>query len=97
MVVRVGRVTLLLRNQGKPHTITPLPVTAVWTREKGTTPAGENPIDWMLLTNREVTSLEHARQVIAGYAAGGAWRNVIRLGKVTPATSRTRSFEAPTQ
>jgi Transposase Tn5 dimerisation domain len=72
MVVRVGRVTLLLRNQGKPHTITPLPVTAVWTREKGTTPAGEKPIDWMLLTNREVTSLEHAREVIAGYAA--RWR-----------------------
>lgn len=72
MVVRVGCVTLLMRSQSRPRTVTALPVTVVWTREKGTTPTGEEPIDWMLLTNRKVTNLKHARQVIAGYAT--RWR-----------------------
>ena len=72
MVVRVARVTLRLRDRSNAEPVTRLSVTGVWTREQGTTPAGEKPIDWVLLTNREVGCLEHARQVIAGYAA--RWR-----------------------
>jgi hypothetical protein len=72
MVVRVGRVTLRLRDRSNVEPVTRLSVTVVWTREHRTTPTGEKPIDWVLLTNREVTCLEHARQVIAGYAA--RWR-----------------------
>ena len=71
MAVRFGQVTLRLRDQ-RTDRITLLPVTAVWTREEGTTPSGEEPIDWLLLTNREVTKLEQAREVITGYAA--RWR-----------------------
>jgi hypothetical protein len=71
MLVRTGRVTLRLRDQ-RTNRITPFPVTAVWTREEGTTPSDEDPIDWLLLTNREATTLEQAREVIAGYAA--RWR-----------------------
>jgi len=72
MVVRVGRATLRLRDRSNAEPVTRLSVTVVWTREQGTTPPGEKPIDWVLLTNRDVTCLEHARQVIAGYAA--RWR-----------------------
>lgn len=71
MLVRVGRVTLRLRNQATGQ-VTPLTVTAVHTREQGTTPADEDPIDWLLLTNRNVASVEQAREVIAGYAT--RWR-----------------------
>lgn len=71
MVVRTGRVSLRLRDQ-RTDRITLLSLTAVWTREEGTTPPNEDPIDWLLLTNREVTALEQAREVIAGYAA--RWR-----------------------
>jgi hypothetical protein len=72
MVIRVARVTLRLRDRSHAEPTTRLSVTAVWAREQGTTPAGEKPIDWLLLTNREVTCVEHAREVIAGYAA--RWR-----------------------
>jgi hypothetical protein len=71
MAVRFERVILRLRDP-RTDRITLLPVTAVWTREEGTTPSDEEPIDWMLLTNREVTNLEQAREVIAGYAT--RWR-----------------------
>ena len=71
MVVRVGRVALRLRDR-RTRRITPLEVTAVWTRENGTTPADEEPIDWLLLTNYPVTTLEQAHEVIAGYAT--RWR-----------------------
>ncbi len=72
MVVRVARVTLRLRDRSNAEPLTRLSVTAVWTREQGTTPASEKPIDWVLLTNREVSCLAHAQQVIAGYAV--RWR-----------------------
>ena len=50
----------------------PFRVTVVWTLEQGTTPRGEKPLDWMLLTNAPVDSLEAATKVIDGYAM--RWR-----------------------
>lgn len=44
----------------------------VHARERGTVPAGEEPLDWLLLTNRPLTTIEEIRQVILGYAQ--RWR-----------------------
>lgn len=44
----------------------------VLAQEQGTTPAGERVIDWLLLTNRPLTSIAELRQVILGYAQ--RWR-----------------------
>lgn len=71
MVVRVGRVTFRLRDR-RTRKRTPLQVNVVWAQEEGTTPAGEDPISWLLLTNRELTTLEHAREVLLGYST--RWR-----------------------
>ena len=45
---------------------------AVSTKEKGTTPPGEEPIEWLLLTNYPVKTLADAQLVIEGYVA--RWR-----------------------
>lgn len=71
MAVRVARVTLRLRDR-RTHKRAPLQVNVVWAQEEGTTPAGEDPISWLLLTNREVTTLEDAREVLLGYST--RWR-----------------------
>jgi hypothetical protein len=72
MVVRVARLTLLLREKMNGKRPRPFHVTVVWTYEQGTTPHGEKPLDWMLLTNAPVDSFEDATQVIDGYAM--RWR-----------------------
>jgi len=66
MVLRVAKTTLDLRDQrtDKRH---PLPVHVVQAYEVGTTPAGEEPLDWTLLTNHPVDTLEQARLVVDGY------------------------------
>ena len=71
MVVRWANVTLRLRDR-QHGTEMSLALTAVWTREEGTTPVGEKPLDWLLLTNSPVASLDHAQQVIFGYTQ--RWR-----------------------
>jgi hypothetical protein len=71
MVIRVAQAVLRLRDQ-KTSRITRLPVTAVWAHEEGTTPAGEDSIDWLLYTNRPVATLEDAKAVIWGYSM--RWR-----------------------
>jgi hypothetical protein len=72
MVIHAAQVTLLLRekmNGKKPH---PFRVQVVWTHEQGTTPAGEKPLDWMLLTNAPIHSIDAARAVVVGYST--RWR-----------------------
>lgn len=69
MLVRWARVVLRL---GRDHSRQLLEITAVWTREQRTCPAGEKPLDWLLLTSAEVCSLEEAREVIFGYTL--RWR-----------------------
>jgi hypothetical protein len=67
MVVRTTRVRIRLRDRQKGG-IEPFDVTVVETREEGTTPPGETPIAWRLLTNYEVTTAEDADRVIEAYA-----------------------------
>ena len=58
--VRVARVTLA-RHAGKPRE-----VTVIRAREE-TPPAGEQPVEWLLLTNEPVTTLDDAVLRIGGY------------------------------
>jgi hypothetical protein len=71
MVMHAAEVTLRLRDKrtDKRH---PLRVRVVWVHEQGTTPQGEKPLDWMLLTNAPIDSVEAARQVVLGYST--RWR-----------------------
>jgi len=68
MVVRTTRVAIRLRDRQKRETTPPFEVTVVETREEGTTPPGETPIAWRLLTNYEVATAEDADRVIDAYA-----------------------------
>jgi hypothetical protein len=72
MVIHVAQVTLLLREKMNGKKPRPFPVHVVWTREQGTTPRGEKPLDWMLLTNAPIDSTEAARAVVLGYST--RWR-----------------------
>jgi transposase-like protein/DDE family transposase len=73
MVVRVARVTLSMHRRGtKRSDVKRLEVNAVWAREEETTPAGEKPLDWLLLTSRPVDSFGGVREVIDGYTQ--RWR-----------------------
>ena len=67
MVVRTTRVRIRLRDRQK-ETTQPFDVTVVETREEGTTPPGETPIAWRLLTNYDVATAEDADRVIEAYA-----------------------------
>jgi hypothetical protein len=71
MVVRWARVELRLRDRwGRKERL--LELSVVWTREEATVPAGEKPLDWMLLTNHPVRGLADARHIIFGYTQ--RWR-----------------------
>jgi hypothetical protein len=71
MVMRCAEVSVRMRDRrsGKHRFQT---MHAVWVREEGTVPAGEKPIDWLLLTNASVASLADGREVVLGY--GYRWR-----------------------
>jgi len=71
MVVRAAEVTLdLLTKPSAQHL--PLRLWAVWVCEQGSTPEGEEPIEWMLLTNYPVVDFSAAERVIYGYSQ--RWR-----------------------
>ena len=71
MVVRACEATLDFEDEiTKRHF--PKTVNVVLAREDGTTPAGEKPIEWLLLTNRPITTTEELTQVVLGYAQ--RWR-----------------------
>ncbi len=96
MVVRVAQVVLRLR-RWRDGAITPLPITAVWAREEGTTPDGEQPIDWLLYTNRAIETLDDAKLVIHGYAQ--RWRieechRTWKSGQCDIESTQLRSFAA---
>jgi hypothetical protein len=71
MVLRFQEVTLKLRDQWTNRGYE-TPVFAVWAREEGTTPLGEKPLDWLLLTTYVVDSVEDACLVLFGYTQ--RWR-----------------------
>jgi hypothetical protein len=67
MSVRACKVTLRLTDRWfkrKPRTVT---LGAVLTREVGTTPRDDTPIEWVLLTTHTVDSFLDAKAVVDGY------------------------------
>lgn len=70
MVMHAAEVTLSLRDKRnkKRHG---LRVHVVWVHEQGP-PSGEKPLDWMLLTNAPIESVDAARNVVLGYTM--RWR-----------------------
>jgi hypothetical protein len=71
MELRAATVTLDLRD-GWTKVHTRLTLNAVWAREAGTTPRGEKPLDWLLLTNHPVETVDDVRLVVFGYTQ--RWR-----------------------
>lgn len=71
IAVRACRVTLRLhdRRTNRCDTAT---LWVVWAREVLTTPRGEKPIEWLLLSNYEVRDFAGAQRVIFGYTL--RWR-----------------------
>ena len=47
-------------------------VNVVLAREQGTTPAGEKPIEWLLLTNRPIATVEDVEQIVSATPSAGA-------------------------
>jgi len=71
MQVRALPVALRIED-GKSKRVTTVRVHAVWTREVETTPKGEPPIDWQLLTTYAVEDFDSALLTIFGYSQ--RWR-----------------------
>jgi hypothetical protein len=71
LVLRAATVRLELRDPWFKK-CRPLSVQAVWAHERGTTPRGEKPLDWLLLTNHAVDTAEDALLVVRGYCQ--RWR-----------------------
>lgn len=72
MMVRSATVTLQLRHADKRKRVTCLTLQVVWTHETSPVPPGEEPVDWMLLTNLPVETLAQSIQVVRLYAQ--RWR-----------------------
>lgn len=66
-----AQVTLRLRDSWSKKT-DQVTLQAVLAREVGTAPADEDPIEWLLLTNKSVESFDDARLVVYGYSL--RWR-----------------------
>jgi hypothetical protein len=71
MVVRCAKVSLRLKNSWT-KTVRRVEVSVVEASEEGTTPTGEAPIDWLLLTNAPISTYQDCRRVVLGYAQ--RWR-----------------------
>ena len=71
MVVRACKVTLDVRDK-RTSDRSRIDVNVVQAIEHGTTPVGEEPIQWTLLTNRPIEIIKDITDVIAGYSM--RWR-----------------------
>ena len=71
MIVRACKVTLDIRNK-RTNTRSTIEVNVVQAIERGTTPVGEAPIQWTLLTNHPIAIIKDITDVIAGYSM--RWR-----------------------
>lgn len=71
MVIRACAVELQFRDKRTKQRFSKT-VNVVWAREQDTTPPGEAPIEWLLLTNRPIETAEHVIQVVVGYSM--RWR-----------------------
>lgn len=96
MAVRACTMTLDFRNK-RTHRHFSKQVNVVLAREQGTTPAGERPIEWLLLTNRPVAAEQDIKQIVFGYAQ--RWRiedfhRTWKSGTCRVEESQLRSAEA---
>jgi hypothetical protein len=69
--LRVQACTLKLvppRNHLGRKDLSPIPVSVVLVRETGTTPEGEEPVEWMLITTVPVQTLARAVEIVEAYA-----------------------------
>jgi len=71
MIVRACSVTFDLRDRRASRWFTK-DVNAVWAREICTTPSGEAPLEWLLLTNHSIESAEEIARIVYGYSQ--RWR-----------------------
>lgn len=65
LVVRSHRLTIHARPVRDVLDL--IPISVVWLREEGTTPAGETPIDWMLLSNHPLDSAADVERIVHSY------------------------------
>jgi hypothetical protein len=72
MEIRATEVTLRIKDSWLKKTGDPARLYAVQTKEIGTCPKDEEPIEWLLLTNYPVSTFEEARLVVFGYTL--RWR-----------------------
>lgn len=100
MMVRTARVTLvMLRLSEKASATKRLSINVVWAREEGTTPAGEKPLDWLLLTTRPIETIAGAKAVVDGYTRRWRIEEFHRTWKSSTCNvedMQLRSFEAVT-
>jgi Transposase DNA-binding/Transposase Tn5 dimerisation domain len=71
MVVRACKVTLDIRDK-RTNGRSQIELNVVQAMEQGTTPVGEKPIQWTLLTNRPIEIMKDITDVIVGYSM--RWR-----------------------
>ena len=71
MTVRAATATLRLRDLWTKR-VRRITVNAVWTTESSRVPAGDKPLDWLLLTNLPVRTFDEACEVVRGYTM--RWR-----------------------
>jgi Transposase DNA-binding/Transposase Tn5 dimerisation domain len=71
MVFRACTMTLNFRDKRTGRKF-PMTVNVVQTRERGSTPPGEKPLDWTLLTNHPVATSQDLFSVVSGYSM--RWR-----------------------
>lgn len=71
MEIRACRAILDFRNKRTDRHFSKT-LNVVLARERGTTPRGEKPIEWLLLTNRPVGTAEELDQIVFGYSQ--RWR-----------------------
>lgn len=71
MMFRACTVTLDVRDKRTGRRF-PMTVNVVQTRERGSTPRGEKPLEWTLLTNHPVTTSRDLLSIVSGYST--RWR-----------------------
>lgn len=71
LAIRACTATLDIRDK-RTSQRAPMIINVVQARERGTTPRGEKPIEWTLLTNRPILSTQDLLDVLFGYSM--RWR-----------------------
>lgn len=71
MVIRACTMSLDFRDKRTGRRF-PMPMNVVQIREQGSTPVGEKPIEWTLLTNHSITTRQDLLEVVFGYSM--RWR-----------------------